>query len=228
MSGSSERASHRVTGAAGSQRGVRAAVGEGRRAAKPRRILVAVDGSRTSRRALRVATRIARKSGASLVAIHVAVPTDPVAFDLPWVGLRAWAHTQSAGEDVIAEARRLAGDVLMRAELHSGSPADAICRRAIELGADLIVVGGRHRRTAIRSPNIGATIAAHAQCSVLIVRAWIRPRQPARIEDASLTLKGTPMIPTDHGPTTTQGPGRDRGAPSSDRRPDRPLLGVAR
>lgn len=147
-------------------------VGAAQGSLAPRRILAAVDGSPGSHLALRIATRMAQSTGASLTAIHVIAPEDPVAFDWPWVGLRTAERIRRAGEEILSEARGVAGDVLGAAELHAGSPGSVICRRAQELSVDLVILGGRHPHPThpLLDTCVSAAVAATAPCSVLIVR----------------------------------------------------------
>lgn len=138
----------------------------------PTRIVVAVDGSGEARQALLSAVELARLVDGSVVAIHVATPVAPSSFDTPRAALRADEAARRAGEQILADARRLAGDVLAARELHFGDPAAAICRRAGELDADLIAVGSRGlgRVERLLLGSVSAVVGAQAPCSVLIVR----------------------------------------------------------
>ncbi len=135
-------------------------------------ILVGVDGSPSAREALRVAASLARLAGGSVAAVHVVVPPEPASFGSPLAALRADEAARHTGEEILAEAHRLAGDVLVARELHSGPPADTLCRRAAELGADLVVVGSRglSRLERLLLGSVSAAVAAQAPCSVLVVR----------------------------------------------------------
>ncbi|MGH2354550.1 MAG: universal stress protein [Chloroflexota bacterium] len=143
-------------------------------------ILVGVDGSPPACQALAVAAGLARLVGGSVAAVHVVVAPEPASFDAPWTALRAHDAAHSTGEEILAEAHSLVGDVLVACELHPGRPADTLCRRAAELGADLVVVGSRGlgRLDRLLLGSVSAAVAAQAPCSVLVVR----PRRERRRE----------------------------------------------
>lgn len=141
-----------------------------------RQILVAVDFSEVSARALRVAVRLARKLGANLKVVH-AVPLQ--AASMPMEGGAVYIEDLHARQ--VEEARgRLAEFV----EEHGGSgiasdycvrpgdPASEISRAAEELGADLIVVG-THGRTGLSHLLMGSVaenVLQEAAVPVLCVR----------------------------------------------------------
>jgi nucleotide-binding universal stress UspA family protein len=144
----------------------------------PALILVGVDGSPPARQAVRVAAGLARLVGGAVAGVHVAVPREFSVGDPPWAALRAEEAARHLGEEILAEARGLAGDVLVARELHFGAPADILCRRAKELGADLLVVGSRGlgRLDRLLLGSVSAAVAAQAPCSVLVVRPRRQPR----------------------------------------------------
>ena len=135
--------------------------------------VVAVDGSPSSWRALRMASELARCVDATLVLLHVAEPAVPSSFDPAPAWVRAEERARLNGEHVLRVARSLAGEVVAACELHFGDPAAVICRRARELQADLVVVGSRDlgRINRLLLGSVSKTVAAQADCSVLIVRA---------------------------------------------------------
>ena len=136
------------------------------------RILVAVDGSDGSQRALETALELAGLTGATLLALAVEGP------------LPAYAATVGEVDEVKRENdvffERLLGDVRARAEdagvpveveLRPGHAAELIVHHARERGADLIVLG--HRGHFLRDRMLGSTadrVAEHADCPVMIVR----------------------------------------------------------
>lgn len=95
-------------------------------------ILVGVDGSANSTRALTWAARLAAHVGAELLAVHA-------------VGLLDQLTPDQVREDFETEwcAPLDAGDVRSRRELVDGPPAMALLRTAEEQSVDLIVIGSR-------------------------------------------------------------------------------------
>jgi nucleotide-binding universal stress UspA family protein len=136
------------------------------------RILVAVDGSDASGRALGKAIELAALTHATLVALAVEGP------------LPAYAATVGEVDEVkrekdlffgnlAAEVRRQAeqAGVPVEVELRAGHAAELITRFASEQVADLIVLG--HRGHFLRDHLLGSTadrVAEHADCPVMIVR----------------------------------------------------------
>ncbi|ROO28586.1 universal stress protein [Salinisphaera orenii] len=113
-------------------------------------ILVAVDGSEHSRRALEWACDMAPRYDARLHVLHV---PQAVGHDKTLVlgGAAISVKTsnedvEKAGHDVIEAARRIAADHAIRemtTEVGSGDPARRIVECAERLDADLIVMGRR-------------------------------------------------------------------------------------
>ena len=136
-------------------------------------LLVALDGSAVGWHAWEQAVVLARGMGAQLTALHVAVPVQP---RNPMSRAEHWqvmAEARAQGARLLDQAQALAGDLVPCAtELHTGDPVDAICRRAEELAADLIVVGNRGLGTLDRFllGSVSTAVARRAPCSVLIVR----------------------------------------------------------
>ena len=135
-------------------------------------LLVAVDASEASNRALETALELAQLIGASVMALAVEGP------------LPAYAATVGEVEEVKREKDeffgRLAQDVRARAErrgmsieveIRPGHAAELIPRVAKERGADLIVLV--HRGHFLRDHLLGSTadrVAEHAECPVMIVK----------------------------------------------------------
>ncbi|OGS94611.1 MAG: hypothetical protein A3H31_12850 [Gallionellales bacterium RIFCSPLOWO2_02_FULL_57_47] len=118
------------------------------------KILVAADGSDTSRHALKQAIELARKLSAKLRIVH--------AVDMNWlpigpeVGIDTGAQSaarREAGEKIIAAARNTAQEAGFEAEtelIETETPvqhvAEAIAEEALRWGADLVVLGTHGRR----------------------------------------------------------------------------------
>ena len=117
---------------------------------RPKRILVAFDGSEASGRALDVAAGLAGY-GSSLTIVHV--------------------RRNGADAGVVEEAReRLLERHVAATYLEPcGTAADEIISAADAIAADLIVVG---RRTALRGVlgSVSAAVVDRARCDVLVAR----------------------------------------------------------
>lgn len=136
------------------------------------RILVAVDGSTNSDRAVEAAAEVARAHGSTLSICH--------AFHIPD---RYKADLADELEDVLeGDAEKIlsyAAGVAEKAEiaattrlLKKGHPAEAVIAYAKEFEADLIVVGvrGRTANQARAMGSVSTAVAEQASCSVLLVR----------------------------------------------------------
>jgi nucleotide-binding universal stress UspA family protein len=136
------------------------------------KILVAIDGSEWSDRALDTSVELAVLAGATLTALAVEGPLPAYAATIGEVEevkrekdefFRTLAETaQRRGEDAGLEI-----DVQVR----PGHPAELIPRVAEEGGYDLVVLG--HRGHFVRDRLLGSTadrVSEHAHCPVMIVR----------------------------------------------------------
>ncbi len=143
-----------------------------------RRILVAIDGSETSRRAFEAALQLARESGAQLLPLYVV--------DNPLMAYDALAYDPSILREACLEVgRELAAGALteMKRDAVAGTPrtvevdragediAERIRITAGEFPADLIVLG-THGRRGFRRLFLGSVaerVARIACCPVLLV-----------------------------------------------------------
>jgi nucleotide-binding universal stress UspA family protein len=135
-----------------------------------RRIVVGVDGSPSSVRALRWAIRQAGRTGSVVDAI--CAWQYPVSY--------GWAVTEpdpgigtlagEALEKAIAEARQTDESVEIRPHVIEASPAQALIDAA--KGADLLVVGSRGHGgfTGILLGSVSQHCVHHAPCPVLVIR----------------------------------------------------------
>lgn len=137
------------------------------------RVLVALDGSENSRKALYVAVELARTVGANLHALGVEE-------ELPHYAATV-GETQEAKEaqnaffaQVMVEAQGVAAGagIEMTTEVRAGHAAEQIIRVATEGQFDLVVLGARGQRS-LREFLLGTTtdrVLHHVRCSVLVVR----------------------------------------------------------
>jgi nucleotide-binding universal stress UspA family protein len=147
------------------------------------RLLVAVDFSRSSRRALQAAARIAKKAGASVTIVHARPASDLKAAVLENLGELARLPRRRLGEglarhyaSLLQKSRRQLPGAKTR--LLVGWPARTIAREA-RRGYDLLVVGSRGRGAVSRA-LLGSTtqeLLHRSRVPVLVVES---PSRSAR------------------------------------------------
>lgn len=143
------------------------------------RIVVGVDGSESSKDALRWAKTQADLTGAELVAVTAwsypvaAYPT--LAGYVPMTGdaVDLEAESRTALDTVVKET---IGDAPVTLEVVEGHPANVLVAAA--QGASLVVVGSRGHGGFVGAliGSIGQYVVAHAPCPVVVVR---HPKEPA-------------------------------------------------
>jgi nucleotide-binding universal stress UspA family protein len=140
-------------------------------AGQEQRIVVGVDGSESSRAALRWAIRQARLTGASVDAV--------IAWRYP--SMYGWGPGDDSMVDLEGEARKVLVDALneasglepeitVRPVAAEGHAADVLLRAA--RGAELLVVGSRGHGgfASAMVGSVGLNCVLHAHCPVLVVR----------------------------------------------------------
>ena len=145
-------------------------------------VLVAVDGSENSDRALDFALDLAEKYGAAVTAINIsespamgAVPLEPTTISGESMvifakDLRKF-HEEILNKAVV-HAKMVKPNVVVFSKLREGDPALEIVAEAKEAGFDVVVVGhrGLGRVREIFLGNISEKVAHLAPCPVIIVR----------------------------------------------------------
>jgi nucleotide-binding universal stress UspA family protein len=128
-------------------------------------VVVGVDGSACSRRALRAAADEARLRGADLVALHA------VGWDYPGIALLAPSEKEllTWGRELVRSELRRA-DVSARAVVRSGHAAQLLARASRR--ADLLVLGsaGHGALSAITTGSTTDHCVQHASCPLLVIR----------------------------------------------------------
>jgi nucleotide-binding universal stress UspA family protein len=137
-------------------------------------ILVAVDGSEYSEKAVRYACAIAAPLKAELLILYVvpmlvnATPYQDTVSDQPFLAL------QKVGEDILARTKKLAGDLGCSATdlISYGEPASRIIEVAQDKEIDIIVLGSRGV-SGLKRLFVGSTsdkVIRQANCPVMVVR----------------------------------------------------------
>jgi nucleotide-binding universal stress UspA family protein len=139
-------------------------------------VVVGTDGSPTADRAVQTAADIARSWGSELhIVTAVKVPRPGMAAATgaplvdPGVGQALAAEAaQSVGE---AAVQRFGDGLQVVAHAAQGNPDDVILNTAVDVAADLIVVGSKGMRGARRYlGSVPNSVAHGAHCAVLVVK----------------------------------------------------------
>jgi universal stress protein A len=157
------------------------------------RLLVPVDFSDSSLRALRYAVDFAAKSKASLTIVHV-VPAD-----YGWLGIgkeefrdldKSLQHQAAERLRAFADAN-VPGDLPANLEVRLGRPAEEIVAAANESKSDLIVLS-THGLTGLDRYLIGSVadrVARLSPCPVFLMRAGKEPSGPKQVRLPVLRMR---------------------------------------
>jgi len=140
------------------------------------RVLLAYDGSREGRTALREGALAARQFGAQVFLLCVVAESPGVRIaEASHAG--AIAYAQDTYVELFEEAMRRLRELGFQAQgkVVTGEPAAEIAGYAREVNADLVVVGHRKKGLLERwwSGETGAYLSDHLTCSLLIARDTI-------------------------------------------------------
>lgn len=143
------------------------------------RIVVGTDFSQSAAHAVDTAMQLARHSDAELVLVHVGPVAEHLAAELP-VGtyerhMRDWVESVYAQrrKDLAELRERLSGQgVVVSQAIHEGYPPRALTDAAVELDADLIVIGsyGRSSMPHLKLGNVAEKVLRMAATSILVSR----------------------------------------------------------
>lgn len=137
---------------------------------KPTKVLVAIDGSECSARALAAGAEQARLSGAALAIVCAVDPLPALSPEfIPTAGI--FEELRLAGEELL---KKTAAGLYPAPQtfLRQGRPDYEVVACAKQWGADLLVLG-THGRTGLGRVLLGSVaehVVRHAPCSVLVVR----------------------------------------------------------
>ena len=136
-------------------------------------VAVGTDGSATATEAVKMASELARRFGASLVLVSASQSSDQAPLDrrsdspeVQWA-VSPLARMQEILTRTQEELRRDGIECTVRVD--EGDPAEVLVRLATECDADILVIGnkGMQRRVLGSVPN---TVTHRAPCSVLVVK----------------------------------------------------------
>jgi nucleotide-binding universal stress UspA family protein len=148
--------------------------GTGPQARRFNRILVPIDFSRPSLKAIPYALAISRQFGADVHLLHVVDTTQyppPTLMTLPVVPQTEWNRRFMKRLETLVRKYRTDGKV-SALEPRTGTAYEVICAVARELKADLIVIA-THGFTGYKRMFLGSTaerVVQHSPCPVLVVR----------------------------------------------------------
>lgn len=138
-----------------------------------KRILVAVDGSAESNKALDFAMDMAKSTSSELIVVNAAEDLCPIGlteFDVKTV----LEISQKEADAVLAAAmaRTKASGIQARGITKTGSPAEVIDSIAKQDQVDLVVVGshGKHGARKVALGSVSSRVAEWAPCTVTIVK----------------------------------------------------------
>lgn len=138
------------------------------------KVLVPVDGSDNSFRALDAAISLAKTTGASLTAMHVIENPPTVYVESQKLLNELLAKYRSESAKVLDKCKQKADEAGVKLEtvIAEGDPASNITGYAHREGFDLIIIGsrglGRFKEMVLGS--VSNKVLHHAKCGVLVVK----------------------------------------------------------
>ncbi len=139
------------------------------------KILVAVDGSGQSNRALKEALRIAQFANSKITLIHV-YPQDPSSSTLISANQQFYKILKDSGKTVLGEAQKVVAAecevVNVEALELEGDAAEQIVQTAKDSKYNLIVLGARgvNKLSGLILGSVSQGVIKNAPCPVLIVK----------------------------------------------------------
>jgi nucleotide-binding universal stress UspA family protein len=142
-----------------------------------RRIILATDFSKASRKAFAAALAIAKRNHGTLTIAHVIAPLIPISPD-QYIGAETWHEIDAQSRRWVTRQLSALVEQAKRAGVRAvgltaeGNPAERIVRIARAKKADLLVIG-THGRTGLARFFVGSVagqVVARATCPVMTVR----------------------------------------------------------
>lgn len=143
----------------------------------PARIVVAVDGSRESDAAARMAAELSEPAGSELYVVH-AGPTAHLPYQYPYLAENVESYYEEAKEEARKFLEGQAGKIRaqtnapVHTSLRIGSPEKEIVELADEFDAGLVILGSRGLGSIRRAMmgGVSDSVVRHSHCPVLVVR----------------------------------------------------------
>jgi nucleotide-binding universal stress UspA family protein len=135
------------------------------------KILVPVDGSEHSKRALNEAIKVAKMTGGTITLLHVQPKRAPL---IPPAKPQVKETSQSAAQSILADGKKVveAEGVSAQTLLLEGNVVDQIVKTAKEGQFGLVVVGARglSKLEEIMMGSVSHGVAENAPCPVIVTR----------------------------------------------------------
>lgn len=137
-----------------------------------KKVLVPIDGSEVSSKAVQHAAELASVMQAEITLFHVLSPLPP-GIDRESL-TRYIEDVRHFGENILEEEKnKIAGyNFTVSTEITNGHPAEEICKKAKDDQFDLIFIGNRGLNpiTEFLMGSVSKRVVRHAPCPVLIIR----------------------------------------------------------
>jgi len=141
------------------------------------KILVALDGSEFSLKALEFAIDLAKKYRSQLILVHVVI-RQIYAINPPEAGILAGTaivrELEAEGKAILARGEETvkAQEIPVETRLRQGVPAEELLHAAADEKVDLLVLGSRglSQAKAFLLGSVSDKVSHHAKCPALIVR----------------------------------------------------------
>ncbi len=139
------------------------------------KILVPVDGSKSSQKTIAHAAEIASKLGAEVTLLHV-IPPLPSAIQGRGYASSIVEEIQKHGSELLEQTKQefmeFNSGVAVNTEMVYGDPAAEILQKAKNGGYDIIIIGSRglNELAGFIMGSVSKRVVRHAPCPVLVVR----------------------------------------------------------
>jgi nucleotide-binding universal stress UspA family protein len=144
-----------------------------------KRILVAVDGSRDSKKAVEKSTEISKCFDSEVLLLYVQKFPGVLVSEPEMKELRKSLESsvvkeelESRGKAILSEAKRLLrkNSIKVKTIMRWGHPAEEILKVAEEEKAEIIVMGSRGRRRGILLGSVSKEVVERAKVCVMVAR----------------------------------------------------------
>ena len=142
-----------------------------------KRVLIPVDGSETSDKAVEIARKMMEEGSAKEITIlHVLQPSEVMLYNglnMPIDYPLFYEELNKAAGKILEKAKEILGaQVAVTALLEYGPPAEIICKMAEQDHYDLIIIGNRglNRFQQVLLGSVSSKVTTLAHCPVLVVK----------------------------------------------------------